>query len=174
MKAGTMVTTAKTLFYSNANNSDILLTFQEMSRCIKQMRFQMLSMCMTMLKVQGNDLMMSAAGMPPLFIYRKEDKTIEEHVIKGMPLGTIETFPYEVKKTSLSSGDTILLMSDGLPELINQEKEIYGYKRARNKFEEIAELDSASIIDHLKEEESKWVKGNDPDDDVTFVVLKVK
>jgi serine phosphatase RsbU (regulator of sigma subunit) len=79
-----------------------------------------------------------------------------------------------VKKTSLSSGDTILLMSDGLPELINQEKEIYGYKRARNKFEEIAELDSASIIDHLKEEESKWVNGNDPDDDVTFVVLKVK
>ena len=59
---------------------------------------------------------MSAAGMPPLFIYRRNDKTIEEHVMKGMPLGSIEKFPYDIRETTLDPGDTILLMSDGFPD----------------------------------------------------------
>jgi ligand-binding sensor domain-containing protein len=130
MKAGTMVTTVKGLFNSYANNNDILFTFHEMSRCIKQMHFQQLSMCLTMLKIQGNKLLMSAAGMPPIFIYRQSDKKIDEEVIKGMPLGTMSDFPYEVRDTVLNNGDTILLMSDGFPELLNNNDEQYGYKKS--------------------------------------------
>lgn len=44
MKAGTMVTTTKSLFSSHAGNPDILFTFQEITRCIKQMNMHMLSM----------------------------------------------------------------------------------------------------------------------------------
>ncbi len=54
MKAGTMVTAAKSLFNSYASNPDILFTFHEMSRCIKQMHFHMLSMCLAMLKISGD------------------------------------------------------------------------------------------------------------------------
>ncbi len=39
MKAGTMVTTAKSLFNSYAPNPDILFSFQEITRCIRQMNF---------------------------------------------------------------------------------------------------------------------------------------
>ena len=55
-----------------------------------------------------------------------------------MPLGTFNDFPYSLVESSLSTGDTILIMSDGFPELLNDDKEMYGYKRARNYFEEIA------------------------------------
>ena len=65
-------------------------------------------------------------------------------------------------------------MSDGFPELQNENNEIYGYKRARNSFEEVAEKDPEEIISYLKEEGSRWVNDNNPDDDVTFVVIKVK
>ena len=91
-----------------------------------------------------------------------------------MPLGTMKKFPYEVRETSLSKGDTILLMSDGFPELVNDEKEMFGYKQARNLFEDLAEKSPDDIISKLKEEGSKWVKDQDPNDDVTFVVIKVK
>lgn len=174
MKAGTMVTSAKSLFNVLAPNPNILMTFHEMTRCLKLMHLEKLSMCMTMLKLKGNSLQMSAAGMPPVFIYKKDSRVIEEYVMKGMPLGTIDDFPYDIRKTTLEAGDTVLVMSDGLPELMNNEKQIFGYKNARNKFEEVAEGTPEQIIDFLKNEGIEWSGSEEPDDDVTFVVIKVK
>jgi sigma-B regulation protein RsbU (phosphoserine phosphatase) len=94
--------------------------------------------------------------------------------MEGMPLGTMDNFPYELKEMELFKGDTILLLSDGYPELNNQDNEMFGYKRARNSFEEVAEKEPEKIIDYLKNEGSRWSENKEPDDDVTFVVIKVK
>ena len=174
MRAGTMVTTAKTLFKSYASNPDILFSFKEFTRCIKEMNYGKLSMCLTMLKIKGNKMQISTAGMPPSFIFRRDTRVVEEHLFKAMPLGTMDKFPYEIKDTTLNAGDTILLMSDGLPELSNSKGEIYGYKKIRNGFEEVAEKSPEDIISYLKNEGSSWVNNEAPDDDVTFVVIKVK
>jgi sigma-B regulation protein RsbU (phosphoserine phosphatase) len=129
---------------------------------------------MTMLKIQNNRLIMSAAGMPPVYLFRNKHKIIEEHLMEGMPLGTMDNFPYELKEMELFSGDTILLMSDGFPELQNQHNEMFGYKRAKNSFEEVAEKEPEKIIEYLKEEGNRWADNKDPDDDITFVIIKVK
>ncbi len=129
LRAGTMVTSIKSLFSSLSNQNDILKTFHEMTRCIKQMHFDKLLMSFTMLKISGNKLKMSAGGMPPVYIYHEKNNSVEEYEFKGMPLGSIENFPYEVKELELSSGDTILLTSDGFPELSNSNKDQYGYRK---------------------------------------------
>ena len=131
-------------------------------------------MCMAMLKINGDNLRMSSAGMPPIYIYRKKTSAVEEHLFEGMPLGTMKKFPYEVSEISLGKGDTILLMSDGFPELVNIEKEIFGYKRAKQLFEEILTEAPEEIILKLKNAGSEWSNDKDPDDDVTFVVIKIK
>lgn len=174
MKAGTMVTTAKSLFNSYAPNPDILFSFQEITRCIKQMNFDKLSMCLTMVKIKGNKMQMSSAGMPPSFIFRRDTRVVEEHLFKAMPLGTMDKFPYEIKDTTLGPGDTILLISDGLPELKNKDGKLYSYKKVRNIFEDVAEQSPEEIIRVLKDEGTGWIDNADPDDDVTFVVLKMK
>lgn len=174
MKAGTMVTTTKSLFNVLAPNPSIIETFHEMTRCLKLMHMQKLSMCMTMLKIKENIVQMSSAGMPPVFIYKRENQVMEEHVIKGMPLGTFNEFPYSIVDSKLGRGDAILLTSDGFPELVNSENETFGYKRVRNLFEEVAGESPEEIITKLKNAGSDWVNDADPDDDVTFVVIKVK
>ena len=118
--------------------------------------------------------MMSSAGMPPILLFRREDQTIEEHLIQGMPLGAMDKFPYEIKETTLSPGDTIMLMSDGFAELQNEKNQLYGYKRVRNSFEEVAEKDPEDIIAYLKNEGINWADGKKPEDDITFVVIKVE
>jgi serine phosphatase RsbU (regulator of sigma subunit) len=65
-------------------------------------------------------------------------------------------------------------MSDGYPELQSDKNEIFGYRRAKNSFELAAEKEPEEIITYLKDEGSSWVNDKDPDDDVTFVVIKVK
>ncbi|MCB0730247.1 MAG: SpoIIE family protein phosphatase [Ignavibacteriae bacterium] len=172
MKAGTMVTTAKTLFNSYAKNPDILLTFSEMTNCIKQMKMDHLSMCMTMLKIKENKIYMSSAGMPPLYIYRHKNNELEEFEMKGMPLGTFINFPYKVNETNFEKGDALILLSDGLPELISQENEIFGYDRIDKILKEVGNLSSENILDVLKKSSFEWLNGNDQDDDITFIAIK--
>ncbi|MEE9430109.1 MAG: two-component regulator propeller domain-containing protein [Melioribacteraceae bacterium] len=174
LNAGTVVTATKSLFGTHANNPDILFTFSEMTRVLKGMKLRMLSMCLSILKIKGNQLTISSAGIPPALIYRSSTNEIEEFLIKGMPLGVKNGFPYELRTTEISSGDTILLMSDGFPELFNKEKVMFGYDKVKNIFAEVTGKEPEEIIEHLKNTGSAWVEDAEPDDDVTFVVIKMR
>jgi sigma-B regulation protein RsbU (phosphoserine phosphatase) len=127
-----------------------------------------------MLKIYENKVQISSAAMPPAYIYRKNKMKVDEIVLNGMPLGAINNFPYKVKETTISSGDTILLMSDGYPELMNDKGNMFGYEKAIKLFEELAHKQAEEIIEGLKNSASDWVQDKMPDDDVTFVVIKVK
>ena len=127
-----------------------------------------------MIKLDNDNLKVSSAGMPPIYIYRKENTSVEEEIFEGMPLGTMNDFPYEMKEKTLKTGDAILLLSDGLPELMNSSNELFGYERLKYRFHDIAEKSAEDIIMKLRETASDWINGADPDDDVTFVVIKVK
>ena len=174
MKAGTMVTTTKSLFNILAPNPDILTTFSEISRVIKGMKFHQLSMCLMFVKIKADQFLASSAAMPPALIYRKKNNAIEEILMKGMPLGSMNNFPYSLKETRLQTGDTILLLSDGLPELTNDSNEMYGYDRTKTEFHSVGEKEPEEIVNHLKNSASQWAKGKEPDDDITFVVIKAK
>ncbi len=99
---------------------------------------------------------------------------VEEIILKGMPLGAVNDFPYQIKTTELKSGDTLLLLSDGLPELFDSNKEMFGYDRVTTEYEKVASNNAKEIIEHLKNVGTEWLNGNDPGDDITFVVLKMK
>ncbi len=174
LNAGTVVTATKSLFNTHANNPDILFTFSEMTRVLKGMKLRMLAMCLSMVKIKGNQLTISSAGIPPVLIYRDNTKEIEEFLIKGMPLGVMNGFPYEVRTTEIFDGDTLLLMSDGFPELFNKDEEMFGYDKVKSTFEEVAGKEPEEIIEHLKNIGSAWTEDATPDDDVTFVVIKMK
>ena len=174
MKAGTMVTIAKSLFDSLASRENILETFDIISKVIKGMKIRQLSMCLMMLKIKEDKLFLSSAAMPPVLIYQKKKQAVEELFLNGMPLGAMNNFPYAVRENHLVKGDTILLMSDGLPELMNDNNEMYGYDRIKTEYHLVGEKEPEEIVDHLKNSASQWSNGKDADDDVTFVVIKVK
>lgn len=174
LKAGTMVTAAKSLFGSHAHNDDIIKTFHEFTRVIKNMKMHLMSMCLSIVKINDGKLKISAAGMPPALLYRKAESKVEELLIKGMPLGAFNNFPYKLYETTLQKGDTLLLLSDGFPELFDKDMNMLGYDKVTALFGEVAERSSVEIIEHLNRNGTNWIGGAEPDDDITFVVLKVK
>ena len=174
MKAGTVVTASKSLFNSHAENPDILFTLKEMTRALKMMDLHLLSMCMTLMKIKQNKIQVSAAGMPPVLLHRHATGVVEELLLKGMPLGTFPEFEYQLQETTIRPGDTILFMSDGLPELFNQKKEMFGYEKIQEIFKTSAHLTAKEIINSLKKAGDEWMDGSDQDDDVTFVAIKMK
>ena len=174
MKAGTIVSMVKALFASGGSRMDLKTFFDQSSDALKEIELGRLMMAFMMIKIKNHHLEICNAGMPPLFIYRKSSKLVEEIQLNGMPLGAVKNYPYEIKETEILTGDTILLLSDGLPELKNESGEQYNYTRVNNAFELVAEKRPEEIISYLKEEGSRWVNDKDPDDDVTFVLIKVK
>ena len=174
MKAGTIVSMIKALFASSGSKIDMKTYFKQSSDALKGIELGRLMMAFLMLRINTNKLHFANAAMPPVYLYKKQSKDVEEIMISGMPLGAMRNFPYQIKELDISSGDTILLLSDGLPELKNSKDEHYGYGRVKDEFKSVAEKSPDYIVNYLKNSAANWVNGVEPDDDVTFVVIKVK
>jgi serine phosphatase RsbU (regulator of sigma subunit) len=65
-------------------------------------------------------------------------------------------------------------MSDGFPETFNPAGEMLDYSRAPALLAETAELPAHEIIARFAEVGEQWAGARPQDDDVTFVVLKMK
>jgi sigma-B regulation protein RsbU (phosphoserine phosphatase) len=157
-----------------ASENNILDTLSKISKVIKDMKFRQLSMCLMMFRIEDNTVAISSAAMPPALIYRNNKNKVEEFELRGMPLGAMKNFPYKLVETKLHPGDTVLLMSDGFPELLNDKNFMYGYDKTKSEFCSVGEKAPHEIVEHLKNSAAHWLNGRDPDDDVTFVVIKIK
>jgi serine phosphatase RsbU (regulator of sigma subunit) len=73
----------------------------------------------------------------------------------------------------LNSGDTLLLLSDGLPEQVNKNEEMIDYPRIKNHFNEIAKNNPDEIIKSLVSLADSWMDGAVQADDISLIVLKV-
>lgn len=174
MKAGTMVSLIKGLFITNAAPGDPVSFLSTCSRTIKRMKMGNLYMALMLVNIKGNRLTVSSAGMPPLLIYRAGQDKVEEITIKSPPLGGIKDFPYKSKETRLNKGDTVMLLSDGLPELFNEEDEMMGYQKVKELFKNAAASKTHQISEALIEEAGKWRQSREQDDDMTFVVIRYR
>jgi serine phosphatase RsbU (regulator of sigma subunit) len=174
MKAGTMVATIKGLFSAEASDANIVPFFNKCNTIIRDMNLGNLYMAMLLAKIKGKKLTFSSAGMPPVLIYREKNGLVEELRLQAMPLGGIKDFKYAEKGTTLSPGDTLLLMSDGFPELFNKQKEILDYERAKEIFGNAAPQSPKKIIEELCSAADDWQAGTIQQDDITFVVMKMK
>ena len=174
LKAGTVVTATKGLFNNLAHAPDIPDTFRQISRSLKAMNLRGLFMAMTMLKIKGDRFSISAAGMPSTLVYRHATGEIEEIKLRAVPLGSLATVEYQEQEFALSGNDCIFLMSDGFLEMFNEAGEMLGDGEVNRTLTESANLSPQEIINRFVKVGEDWAGTRPPDDDVTFVVLKVK
>ena len=174
MNAGLVVSAVKSLFKTSAPEAGNLETLERISQGVKSMNLKRLYMAMTLATLNGNKLTLAGAGMPPALIYRADENLVEEILLEGMPLGGFIGAEREEASFELQSGDTLLLMSDGLPEMLNPENEMLDYPKTKELFEEVADQSPKAIIDHLFKASTSWADGEPQADDVTLVVIKVK
>ena len=174
MNAGLVVSAVKSLFKTSVPEAGNLAALERISQGIKSMNLKRLFMAMTLATFDDNKLTLASAGMPPTLIYQSEDDMVKEILLEGMPLGgVIETERQEIS-FELQSGDTVLLMSDGLPEMLNPENQMLDYPKTKELFTEVADKSPKAIIRHMFEASTSWAKGKPQEDDITLVVIKVK
>lgn len=172
LKAGTVVTATKSLFKHLAQHPDVVTTMHDASRALKQMNLRSLFMALTLVKVKGERLHCSVAGMPPILIYRADTQDIEELSLRGAPLGGMTHYNYREAEITLDTNDVMLLMSDGLTERFNPDDEMFDYERTKAAFIQLAHTTPHAIAAGLLQASETWAQGRPLDDDLTLVVLK--
>jgi serine phosphatase RsbU (regulator of sigma subunit) len=173
--AGTMVTVIKSLFTARAADSELPAFLDEAAKAIRGMELGRMAMALALVRIQGRRMRVAGAGMPPVLLYRAAGGAVDEIATAGVPLGSLADAAYDQQETGLGPGDVALLMSDGFPELTDAAGEPQGYARARDVFAAAATANSApeAVIAALTEAAHAWKGDAPPDDDMTFVVLRV-
>jgi serine phosphatase RsbU (regulator of sigma subunit) len=172
-RAGTMVTVVKSLFSADSGRSAPRDFLAEAATAVKRMELERMAMSLTLARVEGETLTLAAAGMPPALLYRAASREVEEIALEGMPLGGL-AYDYQELSLGIASGDTLLLMSDGLPELQDEQGEPFGYPRVRQSFQGLGGKAPEDVIAGLGEAARAWTGGKPPNDDVTFVAVRVR
>ncbi len=172
--AGTMVTATKSLFHLLSREHDVVEMLRLSTRALKRMRLKKLYMALALARLKGRNLDVAGAGMPPALVYRAAAGAVEEVALDGMPLGGQIRFPYTGRSVALEPGDTVVFMSDGLAETADAEAQPFGYERISEELAAIATRPPQEVIEHLVAAAESWADGAAHDDDMTFVVLRVK
>ncbi len=170
--AGMMVIATKALFKDSADDSNLLNLIRRMSKAIKRVNLRSTYMHITLARYHQGILQLVGAGMPPLLMYRSKTQTVEDIVLKGMPLGSYTAFPYEQLEVSLNPGDTVFFMSDGLLDLQSPCGEMLQLDRVRKIFAETGSRSPGEIIAHIRKAGIAWRAGRPLRDDVTLLVLR--
>ncbi len=172
MKAGIMVAAAKSYFHSLVHQSTGSTLLKRMSRGLYNMNMRMMYMGMMLVQVKNNRLDIATAGMPPALLYRNKMNKIEKITLKALPLGSSVEYPYKSKSLDLESGDMLLMMSDGLTELFNPEREMLGTKPVEEVLKNSGHESAEKVIDNLKDLIHTWLNGSEPQDDITLLVFR--
>lgn len=172
-KAGTMVTVVKTLFSGYGGTTPPAEFLHDAAEKIKRMDLGRMAMALSLARIERGRLTLSSAGMPPALVHRAAAQTVEEIELSATPLGTLGS-SYEEKSVDLVPGDTVLFLTDGFPELMNDAGQQLGYAAALDAFAEAAQRETAGeVIEALATFAARWHGDAPPNDDVTFVIVRL-
>lgn len=131
-----------------------------------------LTLFYVVLDLEEMEMTFASAGHNDMFHFSR-DSSLQTLRAKGLPLGMLEGQIYENRKLSVLPGDSLILYTDGIPELENPGQELFG----------VARLEDFCRI-HISDEANRWVvalentldefrRGISPSDDVTALRVKI-
>ena len=170
-QSGMMVSITKAGLAGIESNSpdDILNRLNKVVRRVDTGRLRMsLSVCI----FKNDKLYISAAAMPPAYLYSAETQSAEEIEIRNLPLGGLENEQFELVEKPFSKGDVLVLLSDGLPEAPDLEGNLLDYQPVMDCIEKTAHLGASQVKQALIDLADDWLGGSKNPDDITFIVFE--
>jgi len=163
----------KTLFAAYHGDVAPSAFLSDAAEKIKRMELGRMAMALSLARFDALTMTFASAGMPPVLVHRASNGEVDEIALAATPLGTLGT-DYQQKDVQLAKGDTVLFLSDGFPELIDDDGHQLGYTAALDLFAIAARESTAQrVIASLANEVDRWRGDSAPNDDVTFVVVRL-
>jgi sigma-B regulation protein RsbU (phosphoserine phosphatase) len=115
----------------------------------------------------------ASAGHNPPLIVRKKGADVIWLKPTAPAIGLAEEFRPQMESVTLEPGNVLFLYTDGVTEAFNSAQEQFGKLRLAELLAENADLSTAEMIRTVRQGLDAFGGGRVPEDDTTFVVLKI-
>ena len=173
LQAGMVVAVAKSLFQGvnlDETPADVL---HRIGQGLQSLSERHASMAMVVIAVSDDHLEVASAGMPPLLVRRGISGSVEEVLLPGVPLGTLPNPTYPVQKIPFVSGDTVLVISDGVVETLDSDDEPFGYQRVAARLARTAGATAEEVVAEVLDAVIEFAGDVPLQDDVTVLGMVV-
>ena len=117
----------------------------------------------------GRVRLLNAGHMPPLLVGNGRVTTLERG---SMVLGMMPDVTFSEQRVELSSGDSLIVYSDGVSEAMNESGDFFGDERLLAIVRQSAGLPPETIGARVLDAVATFVGDAVPSDDVSLIVLK--
>ncbi len=91
------------------------------------------------------------------------------------PLGILQEVQYEEMSLPLQSGDLLVFYTDGLPEAMNENEELFDFARLERTLRALPRhMPAAQVVHELLQEVQRFTGNAQQHDDLTIVVMRVE
>jgi serine phosphatase RsbU (regulator of sigma subunit) len=133
-----------------------------------------MTMLLMTVDAERNEMHWASAGHDAPFIYDLVEDRFYELNGGSISLGLQKKAEYEEHIfTDVKSGQIYMASTDGLWEAFNANEEMFGKDRVRDLIRRFADLSAVEICARMNAELSNFLGDANPDDDLTFVIVKV-
>ncbi|QDS99161.1 SpoIIE family protein phosphatase [Adhaeretor mobilis] len=135
-----------------------------------------MTMLLLTIDLEQHEIRWTSAGHDAPIVFDKETSTFVEYEFEGsLPLGLFEQDDYEEYTVKdVRSGQILIVATDGLWETQGEHGEFYGKDRVNDLLRRHAESSAEEISQHIRKELAEFRGPLSPDDDVTFVIVKIE
>ena len=118
----------------------------------------------------------NAGHLPPLMLRQNGNGHLAVHRLEegGPILGAMSSATYHQGEVTAQPGDLLVLFSDGIVEAANSSEEEFGESRVLALIEENWTRSSSDIRDEILKQVRVFLRGDQPQDDITLVVARIR
>lgn len=142
--------------------------------CQAGLEFGLVTLVLCLIDPASHRIDVANAGhLAPMFL--RADGRVEDSVgtaLRGFPLGFDPQSEYGTETTQLGPGEYVLLVSDGISEAMNAERQLYTTQRIRGQLAGQQGQDPEKLGEAILEDVRRHVAGYDQKDDMTMVVVQ--
>jgi serine phosphatase RsbU (regulator of sigma subunit) len=152
--------------------------FTDVNEVMSQRLAQHTHVCfsMTQIDVRTRRVRFANAGCPYPYHYHAGSGEVTELQVNGYPLGVRARMAYQAIESQLERGDRLVFCSDGIPEAMNPEGEMFGFDRTAEIVRRTGRQDSSAegVLARVLDEVRDFSADRPQEDDQTIVVLAVE
>jgi serine phosphatase RsbU (regulator of sigma subunit) len=122
------------------------------------------------LDCRAGRLLYSSAGHNPPILLR--NGTLKQLELGGIPLALFENAKYELHEVSLSTGDTVVMYTDGVTEALNGRWEQFGTDRLETVITQHCKETSKELAECILQAVRQFTSGVAQSDDITLLIFR--
>ena len=173
MTAGMMVSITKAGLYGipSIPPNDIA---KRLNRIIKNIDLGWNRMAINVARFWEDRVEFTSAAMPPVYHYHNSTGEVDEILLEGLPLGSLRGETFSLVEFGFKKGDSLVFISDGLPEAMNHTEQMLGYEAVMDCVKANGHQNANDQKQALLDLGTAWLGDLRNQDDITIVVVKKK